>query len=83
MDSDSDSATQISDHRFLHLIAWEARRLGWGRRLPTRVTLVLLVVAAAMPCMWRAAIEPEPLSQNALDLNGMAVRILAGNLSSS
>ena len=62
MDADSRAGTRISDHRFLHLIAWEGRLLGWGRRLNVRIAIVLLIVAAALPCMWRFAIEPEPLS---------------------
>ena len=76
MDSVSDSGAAAADNRFAHLISWEAQLLGWGRRKRSQHVLVVIILSILVPCAWRFAIEPEPLSQNARYLHHIAQMFL-------
>lgn len=79
MDSESDSVVSTLDRWFAQLIMWESRVFGKPWRTSLRLTLVLVVAAVVMPCLWRAAMEPEPLSTAAANLHEVAMLLLIGS----
>lgn len=69
----SEAKSGLRDHRFLHLVRWEARLLGLRGRSVWWLLVAIPLLALTLAGIWRAAIEPEPLSEMAVRSHTAAV----------